>query len=263
MIKFFRKIRQNLIMENKASKYFKYAVGEIILVVIGILIALQINNWNENRKSNKVEAIYLKNIHRDLKEQLVSIDIQIEYEKGFCTAVSKIKSDYAKNSVFIIDSSFYANATIITSRKTFVITDPTFRDLISSGNLNVLRNDVFKDQLIKYYQELERVEQIIHNNNTILVDQNYYPVFLKEGYYYRDFDKTKEIFGVNDDTIAFNLKYNRKLESISKEILSKEENELSMMNAISSRHAIALSHYSVLQKMKKATEELINNNKPL
>jgi hypothetical protein len=50
MIKFFRKIRQNLLIENKTSKYFKYAIGEIILVVIGILVALQINNWNEHHQ---------------------------------------------------------------------------------------------------------------------------------------------------------------------------------------------------------------------
>ena len=50
MIKFFRKIRQNMIKENKVSKYLLYAIGEIVLVVIGILIALSINNWNENRK---------------------------------------------------------------------------------------------------------------------------------------------------------------------------------------------------------------------
>jgi hypothetical protein len=50
MIKFFRKIRQNLIMKNNTVKYFKYAIGEIILVVLGILIALQINNWNESKK---------------------------------------------------------------------------------------------------------------------------------------------------------------------------------------------------------------------
>ena len=50
MIKFFRKIRQNLLSEGKTGKYFKYAIGEIVLVVIGILIALQINNWNEGRK---------------------------------------------------------------------------------------------------------------------------------------------------------------------------------------------------------------------
>jgi hypothetical protein len=54
MIKLFKKIRQNLLLENKTSKYFKYAIGEIVLVVIGILIALQINNWNENKKSLRV-----------------------------------------------------------------------------------------------------------------------------------------------------------------------------------------------------------------
>ena len=65
MIKFFRKIRQNLLMENKTGKYFKYAIGEIVLVVIGILIALSINNWNEMRKSNIEERSALDNIHRD------------------------------------------------------------------------------------------------------------------------------------------------------------------------------------------------------
>ncbi|MCB0541656.1 MAG: hypothetical protein KDE33_29385, partial [Bacteroidetes bacterium] len=59
MIKFFRKIRQNLLSEGKTVKYLKYALGEIILVVIGILIALQFNNWNENRKNDKIEENYL------------------------------------------------------------------------------------------------------------------------------------------------------------------------------------------------------------
>ncbi len=59
MVKFFRKIRQNLLMENKTGKYFKYAIGEIILVVIGILIALQINNWNKKRKiNNEIESVF-------------------------------------------------------------------------------------------------------------------------------------------------------------------------------------------------------------
>jgi hypothetical protein len=55
MIKFFRKIRQNLLSEGKTGKYFKYAIGEIVLVVFGILIALSINNWNENKKERKEE----------------------------------------------------------------------------------------------------------------------------------------------------------------------------------------------------------------
>jgi uncharacterized membrane protein len=54
MIKFFRKIRQNLLMENKTGKYLKYAIGEIVLVVIGILIALSINNFNNSRQERKI-----------------------------------------------------------------------------------------------------------------------------------------------------------------------------------------------------------------
>ena len=58
MIKFFRRIRQRLLSENKFSKYLLYAIGEIVLVVIGILIALQINNWNEDKKNNRLEEAY-------------------------------------------------------------------------------------------------------------------------------------------------------------------------------------------------------------
>jgi hypothetical protein len=74
MIKFFRKIRQNLLMENKTGKYFKYAIGEIILVVIGILIALSINNWNDNRKNRISERKLLDNIHRDFIHNKVEFD---------------------------------------------------------------------------------------------------------------------------------------------------------------------------------------------
>ena len=62
MIKFFRQIRFNLMSENKTGKYLKYAIGEIILVVFGILIALSINNWNEDRKSVKLQKEILKDL---------------------------------------------------------------------------------------------------------------------------------------------------------------------------------------------------------
>ena len=62
MIKFFRKIRQKMLTENKFSKYLIYAIGEIVLVVIGILIALQINNWNNNRIEYKLESNILSKI---------------------------------------------------------------------------------------------------------------------------------------------------------------------------------------------------------
>ena len=75
MIKFFRKIRYNLMEQNKTAKYLKYAIGEIVLVVIGILIALQINNWNENRKSDIFENEILTQIRANLiKDKSVLAD---------------------------------------------------------------------------------------------------------------------------------------------------------------------------------------------
>ena len=68
MIKFFRKIRRGLLTETKFMKYLVYAIGEIVLVVIGILIALSINNWNDNIKKNEMVKVYLQNFVEDLKE---------------------------------------------------------------------------------------------------------------------------------------------------------------------------------------------------
>ena len=74
MIKFFRKIRQNLLSENKFSKYLLYAIGEIFLVFIGIAMALQFNNWNEDRKTRKKEQQVLTEIISDLEFTLQDID---------------------------------------------------------------------------------------------------------------------------------------------------------------------------------------------
>ena len=71
MIKFFRKIRQNLLMENKTGKYLKYAIGEIILVVIGILIALQINNWNEKWKINSEIDLVFTALQSELESNIL------------------------------------------------------------------------------------------------------------------------------------------------------------------------------------------------
>jgi hypothetical protein len=82
MIKFFRHIRQNLIMENKTGKYLKYAIGEIILVVIGILIALSINNWNTKQSLKQRGAELLSGIRSDLQKDTIDINENIlSYQK--------------------------------------------------------------------------------------------------------------------------------------------------------------------------------------
>ena len=83
MIKFFRKIRQNLLSEGKTGKYFKYAIGEVILVVIGILIALQINNWNESRKELDSELQLYSNLLSDLNSEYSSIEEQLFFTRAY------------------------------------------------------------------------------------------------------------------------------------------------------------------------------------
>jgi hypothetical protein len=88
MIKFYRKIRQNLLSEGKIVKYFKYAIGEIVLVVIGILIALQINNWNENQKAKTTEIYVLNEILSNLNEDGIILSEIIEQRQKAKTSVA-------------------------------------------------------------------------------------------------------------------------------------------------------------------------------
>ena len=90
MIRFFRNIRQKLAAENNVSKYLRYAIGEILLVVIGILIALQINNWNENRKDQqKLENIYAL-VVEDLKNDINEITNIMKDEKPRKLIINKV-----------------------------------------------------------------------------------------------------------------------------------------------------------------------------
>ncbi|TYA59664.1 DUF6090 family protein [Formosa maritima] len=105
MIKFFRKIRQNLLMENKTSKYFKYAIGEILLVVIGILIALQINNWNEKRiQQEQLVSVYertLSDIDNDIQELTANLD----YFRGIEYIFKKVINDSITPDLFDVGLS--------------------------------------------------------------------------------------------------------------------------------------------------------------
>ncbi|HRV55076.1 MAG TPA: DUF6090 family protein, partial [Mangrovimonas sp.] len=132
MIKLFRNIRRKLAAEGKTSAYLRYAVGEIVLVVIGILIALNINNWNSNRIKKQKENVYLTNIKRDLKEQLKTIEIQIDYETYINNVATPIMTYYKENQSFKVDSVFTRSIGILTGRTTFIKNSPTYTELISS-----------------------------------------------------------------------------------------------------------------------------------
>ena len=80
MIKFFRKIRRQLLTENKLGNYLVYAIGEIFLVMVGILLALQVNTWNENRKESKIELDILTGIKNDLNDDIIGLTELVSFD---------------------------------------------------------------------------------------------------------------------------------------------------------------------------------------
>ncbi len=106
MIKFFRNIRQNLLKEGKTQKYLKYAIGGIVLVVIGILIALQINNWNEGKKLHVKEVEHLENIRKNLQTNITLLEKYMVFHR---TSINSYKSlsEVIKNKVGYNDSLGY------------------------------------------------------------------------------------------------------------------------------------------------------------
>ncbi|GAB5399262.1 MAG: hypothetical protein Aureis2KO_08470 [Aureisphaera sp.] len=93
MIKFFRSIRQNLLNQGKTTKYLKYATGEIVLVVIGILIALSINNWNESRQQKKVLDNIYRIVAEDLKKDASEVDMVLNFMLDRKEVFEKILND--------------------------------------------------------------------------------------------------------------------------------------------------------------------------
>jgi hypothetical protein len=152
MIKFFRRIRQQLLSENKFSRYGFYAIGEIILVVIGILIALQINNWNENRKHAIAEKDFFKSINNDLKQDLEFITYVQAYTKPKIEAYKLLNSKYStdyKSHKTQIDSlmSIY----LFSGQRTFYPVSGAFKSAIAGNEINTYRQKKSIQNIIKLY----------------------------------------------------------------------------------------------------------------
>lgn len=148
MIKFFRKIRQQLLSENKTSKYFKYAIGEIFLVVIGILIALQFNNWNNNKQLEEVQIKYLNEIANNLKSDLVDIRFNMGFNETRLNS-SKIVLENLKNDDVYSDSlDVYYGSLLYTTRS--VLNYSAYETLKSKG-LEIITNDNLRKSITKLY----------------------------------------------------------------------------------------------------------------
>jgi hypothetical protein len=178
MIPFFRKIRKKMADDNKPLKYVRYAIGEIVLVVIGILIALQINNNNEIRKSREKELHYLNNIKSDLQLNINEIQDYIDIRTRRIVSANKVIEHFEGKPLTDLDEFNRNIVNIYTWRKFYQINN-TFQELTNSGNLALISNDSIKNTLLNLetlYKKLKYEEEHFRYDAEVLLYEPSYKV---------------------------------------------------------------------------------------
>jgi len=172
MIKFFRKIRQNLILENKTGKYLKYAIGEIALVVIGILIALQINNWNDQYMRANEEKELLKDLIKDIDQDIETLEYTLERDSIFIVSNKIILSAF-KNDSILKDSLAFAQTAVNSSFfQSFNPTNTVFNSMQSTGKLSYIFSDLIRKEIQSYYDYSAYVVEGDQINLDVIVSYN-------------------------------------------------------------------------------------------
>ena len=199
MIKFFRLIRQNLLSEGKIGKYLTYALGEIFLVVIGILIALSINNWNENLNKSNSEKILLSNLREEfsfnlneLKETKVRLNETIKKSRKlitlFCIDKELVDTKY-------LDSLIYGSIW----GPTFDPNQDVFYSVYDKGNMELISNPDLKKALISWGSTINEFKEAELNMRTNL-NRNVMPK-MEKIISFRNPEKFGTLEGVDDSTL--------------------------------------------------------------
>ena len=168
MIKFFRNIRRSLLGEGKSARYFKYAVGEILLVMIGILLALQVNNWNENRKAKQHEIKLASQLLDDARADSIFFETRVNFQK-------------VRDTLFNHLIYFSNNRTSDSIAKKPVNADPFFFRLAYQSNLisnnpdayDIITNDTIKSKLREYKARYDYVVHSIELSNRIIEEYGF------------------------------------------------------------------------------------------
>lgn len=158
MIPFFRKIRKKFLAENRVTKYLVYALGEIILVVIGILIALQVNNWNEGRKEHRQGELLRQNIYREFVQNQQLLDTVVrQNQRAFeanLSLIDLVGSDAAGLARHNLDSLFY----FALLSESYLPSKNTVEDALSSGRIDLIGDEALKNTLLRWGTQLDLIK---------------------------------------------------------------------------------------------------------
>lgn len=171
MIKFSNKIRKQLLDQNKTGKYLKYAVGEIILVMIGILLALQVNSSNSNRQLKKDELKVLKSLKEEFNENLQNFDIAYKFHLNRKKAIETIM--YSNLTELSLDSLKSLNRKV-NNNLTFDPFQDIYNSVINSGKIELVSIDSLKLKIARFQDLLNDCKEE-ETNVMLFTERNLYP----------------------------------------------------------------------------------------
>ncbi|WP_235299482.1 DUF6090 family protein [Portibacter marinus] len=180
MIKFFRKIRLNFLSEGRTKRYLTYAIGEIVLVVVGILIALQINNWNGHRREREMEEKYLSSLHTEFSINLEKVNTSIREATDILQDVNRLLVLFDKSVLDTVTTdSVDVMLQFLGQIATYEPSRGVLNDIISSGNLNLITSQELRQRLASFESLLEYYKR--QENGGISRKQKIKEIFFKRG----------------------------------------------------------------------------------
>ncbi|RIA09060.1 hypothetical protein OE09_0888 [Flavobacteriaceae bacterium MAR_2010_72] len=159
MIKFFRHIRQRLLSENKFRKYLLYALGEIILVMIGILLAFQVSSWKEQRDNKKLELQMMADLNSEFRNNLTKIKASINQYEGTEQAIRLLMSKMKASPEVLKHINSDSLIAIAIDVFDYRPTQNTLTEILSTGNLKLISKDSLKYKLLDWSAELNEINE--------------------------------------------------------------------------------------------------------
>ena len=173
-------ITANLVEHARLRKFGSF-FAELVLIVAGILIALAIDGWASDREGRQQETTYLELLVRDIDEQEQEAAAQLAFEKD---KVEKARTAYAllqSENPAVHEAELGTLLTDLSGRRTVYISSATYDQLVSNGDLQLIRNHELRDQIVRHFARMARNESIIGKNNQDLVDDIYAPFLMSVG----------------------------------------------------------------------------------
>ena len=179
MLHLFKKIRRKLLVEKRLSNYIFYAIGEVLLVVIGILLAIQFSNWNDKKNEVEKEIWYLDNIANDMYYQKETLlDLKVNFEETLLLSESILKDYYSNNSFETVDSLSFKLNLLMTTYK-YPNIDNTYEELISSGKVSLIENYDLLSDIIDFYLNTDEIDFMFSTYEEQVFYEEVYSVLLK------------------------------------------------------------------------------------